>query len=239
MHCDFCLVHTFFHNFQLRPIENIVAELKALKKTGVEWVELHSDNLTANKEYALELFKALAPLKMRFYGETTVLVAKDEALLQAAKDAGVKALLFGIETPSEAALKAQGKGFVKPEKIKEYVAKVQSYGIEVWGDFLFGFDEDTPDIFEEAIIFMKAIGIDHAIPHMLIPFPGSKTFAKLDAEGRILTKDWGKYDGSHVVHQPQNMSAEELEYGVYRVWQQMDKSVKFNPAHWLKRLFSY
>lgn len=212
------MVHEFFDQFQLRPVEQIVAEVKRLKKLGVQWVELHSDNLTANRKYALKLFKALAPLNMNFYGETTILIARDEELLQAAKEGGVKALLFGIETPSEAVLKAQGKSFVKPARIKEYVQKVKSYGIEVWGDFLFGLDEEEKEIFQEARYFIEEIGIDKAIPHLMIPFPGSKTFEKLDCEGRILTKDWSKYDGTHAVYQPQNMTPEELENGLYWLW---------------------
>jgi radical SAM superfamily enzyme YgiQ (UPF0313 family) len=216
--CDFCLVHQFFNKFQMRPIENIVAELRHLKSLGIKWVELHSDNLTHNRDYALELFKAIAPLGLKFYGETTALIARDEELLQAAKNAGVKALLLGIETPSIEALKAQKKGFVKPEKMQSYMEIIRKYDIEIWGDFLFGFDEHTSTIFQETVDFVKEIKVDKVIPHFMIPFPGSETFKKLDKENRILTKDWSQYDGSHAVYQPRNMSTAELEAGVYWVW---------------------
>lgn len=216
--CDFCLVHQFFNKFQMRPIENIVEELWHLKSLGVEWVELHSDNLTHNREYALALFEAIAPTGLKFYGETTVLIARDEELLAAAQKAGVKALLLGIETPSKEALKAQKKGFVKPEKMKEYMEIIRKHNIEIWGDLLFGFDEHTPDIFQETLDFINDIKVDKVIPHFMIPFPGSETFNKLDADNRILTKDWSKYDGSHSVYQPKNMTTDELEEGVYWVW---------------------
>lgn len=222
--CEFCLVHKFFDKYQLRPVENVVEEIRALKELGVTWVELHADNLTANKEYALELFRALAPLKMNLYGETTIMIARDEELLKAAADAGVKGLLFGIETPSMEALKAQGKAFVKPDKIKEYVAKVKSYGIEVWGDFLFGFDEHDENIFEETLDFVKMIKVDQVFPHLVIPFPGSGTFEKLESEGRILTYDWSKYEGGHAVFQPKRMSPKDLEDGLWWFW---DKNASF------------
>ncbi|TPH15720.1 B12-binding domain-containing radical SAM protein [Litorilituus lipolyticus] len=230
--CDFCLVHQFFNKFQMRPIENIVEELWHLKSLGVEWVELHSDNLTYNRDYAIELFKAIAPIGLKFYGETTVLIARDEEMLQAAKQAGVKALLLGIETPSLEALKAQKKGFVKPDKMKAYMENIRKYDIEVWGDFLFGFDEHTPSIFQETLDFVKDIKVDKVISHFMIPFPGSESFKKLDAENRILTKNWSKYDGSHSVYQPKNMSTEELEQGVYWVWK---KTASFTER--LKYLF--
>ncbi|WP_299556842.1 radical SAM protein [Seonamhaeicola sp.] len=216
--CEFCLVHKFFNKFELRPIENIVSELKALKQQGIEWVELHSDNLTQNKAYALELFEALAPLKMNFYGETTIMIARDERLLEAAQKAGVKALLFGIETPSEVALKDQGKSFVKPNKIKDYVKTIKSYGIEVLGDFLFGFDAHDETIFQETLNFVKDIKIDKVYPHLVIPFPGSGTFKKLEKEGRILTKDWSKYGGVNAVYQPKNMAPKDLEAGLWWFW---------------------
>lgn len=216
--CNFCLVPRFFNKFETRPISHIVEELIHLKSLGIEWVELHSDNLTHNREFALELFEAIAPLKMNFYGETTVLIARDNELLAAASRAGFKAVLLGIETPSEEALKAQKKGFVKPEKMKEYIDKIKQHGIEVWGDFLFGFDEHDPMIFEQTQQFVEQIKVDKVIPHYMIPFPGSESYKKLEAEGRILTKDWSKYDGSHAVYMPKNMTTDELEEGLYWIW---------------------
>ncbi len=223
MKCDFCLVNRFFDKFTLRPIPDIVEEVKSLKKLGIEWVELHSDNLTQNRRYAKELFEALAPLNMNFYGETTILIAKDKELLAAAQRAGVKALLFGIETPSEEALKEQGKDFVKPEQIKEYVQIIKSYEIQVVGDFLFGFDAHDNRIFDQTMNFIRDINVDTVYPHLIIPFPGSDTFKKLDKDGRIITKDWSKYDGSHAVFKPALMSTQELENGTWSVYQESEK----------------
>lgn len=229
--CNFCLVPKFFNKFQQRPIENIVSELESLKALGIEWVELHSDNLTHDREYAIKLFEAIEPLNMSFYGETTVLIARDKDLLEAAAKAGFKAVLLGIETPSETALKSQKKGFVKPSKLKQYIKDIQSYGIEVWGDFLFGFDEHDASIFEQTQSFIEDINVDKVIPHYMIPFPGSESFRQLDNEGRILTKDWSKYDGSHTVYLPKNMTVDELEEGIYWVWKK-NTSLKEKISTW-------
>jgi radical SAM superfamily enzyme YgiQ (UPF0313 family) len=217
--CGFCLVHKFAGSYRYRPIENIVSEIENLKRYGIEWVELHSDTLTANRAYIIELFKALAPLNMKFYGETTIMIAKDKELLQYAKDAGVKGFLFGLETPSAEALAGQSKGFVKPKEIKDYISIVKRYGIEVWGDFLVGFDEHDKSIFQQTWKFVNEIGVDRYFNHLVIPFPGSETYKKLEKEGRILTKDWSLYDGGHVVFKPQNLSEEELITGLDWLWE--------------------
>jgi len=224
--CEFCLVPKFFDKYTLRPVENIVAEIKHLKYLGVEWVELHSDNLTVNRKYALELFKALAPLNMSLYGETTIKIAEDDELLQAAADAGIKTLLFGLETISKEALAGQGKEFVKPENIKAQIAKIQSFGIQAVSDFLFGFDEHDTQIFKETLDFVRKMKLDEVYPHLVIPFPGSDTFKRLEAEGRILTKDWSKYDGTHAVYQPTKMTPKELEEGVYWFWMKQSNPIR-------------
>jgi radical SAM superfamily enzyme YgiQ (UPF0313 family) len=216
--CSFCLVHEFSNSCRFRPVEHVIDEIRNLKTLGVEWVELHADNLTVNRKYALELFQALVPLNMKLYGETTILIAKDDELLKAAQKAGLKALMFGIETPSQEALKSQDKNFVKPEKVKDYISRVKNYGIEVWCDFLVGFDEHDTSIFKETLSFIKNIKADRTFEHLVIPFPGSKFFKDLDGQGRILTYDWSKYDGSHVVFQPAHMTVDELNEGVYWLW---------------------
>lgn len=216
--CEFCLVKEFFNKYTLRPVESIVKEVKELKKLGIEWVELHADNLTVNREYALELFNALAPLNMNFYGETTIKLADDDELLEAASKAGIKYFLFGLETISKNALQNQGKEFVDPDKLKQQIAKIKSYGIKCVSDFLFGFDEHDYTIFEETLNFVKELDLDDVYPHLVIPFPGSETYKRLDKEGRILTKDWSKYDGMNVVYQPSLMKPEDLEYGVWKFW---------------------
>lgn len=221
--CSFCLIPKFAETYRLRPIQNIIDEIN---NCDADWIELHSDNLTANKEYALELFAALKPLNRKFYAETTILIAKDLELLQAAKDAGIKSMLFGIETMSKQALKDQGKSFVQPDKMKEYVKRIQLYDIAVTSDFLFGFDAHDKDIFKDTLDYIKDIGFDEVHLHLIIPFPGSKTYEDLDGEGRILTKDWSKYDGTNVVYQPKMMSKEDLENGTFWIWKETEKLKK-------------
>ncbi|MBL8271909.1 DUF4070 domain-containing protein, partial [Steroidobacter sp.] len=49
--------------------------------------------------------------------------------------------------------------------------------------------------------------------HILTPYPGTPFFRQLDAEGRILHRDWDQYDTAHVVFAPKHMSADELDRG--------------------------
>ena len=59
--------------------------------------------------------------------------------------------------------------------------------------------------------FALEMRIDSVQFMILTPLPGTPLFEKLESEGRLLTKDWELYDGHHVVFQPAQMSAEELQ----------------------------
>lgn len=220
--CNFCVIPPFFGNqFRRRPIKNIISEIQALP---TDWVELHSDNLAADRDYALELFNALKPLKINWVGEATIKLADDEELLKAAAESGCRELLIGIETPSKGALSETGKGFVDPESIREKITIFHSHGISILSSMIFGFDTHEPEIFKESFEFCKQIGIDSVEAVILIPFPGTKQFTQLEAEGRILSKDWALYDGSNVVFQPKGMTPKQLAEGTEWFWKEIERT---------------
>ena len=215
--CEFCTIPPFFQTKQRqRPIEDIVTEIRSAPKGC--WVELHSDNLTSDRAYALALFEALEPLGIRWFGETTSKLADDEELLEAAARSGCQALLIGIESSSAEALRESGKAFVRPDSMREKIRRFHDHGIQVTSTMIFGFDSPGPEIFDETLAYCREIGIDEVQPAILIPFAGTPLYQRLDAEGRILTRDWSKYDGNHAVFQPQRMSPQELEEGATRFW---------------------
>jgi radical SAM superfamily enzyme YgiQ (UPF0313 family) len=100
-----------------------------------------------------------------------------------------------------------------PEDYARRVALLHRYGIQVNGSFVLGFDHDRPDVFERTVEWIEANRLECATFHVLTPYPGTPLFRQLDAERRILHRDWDKYDTAHVVFQPKHMSCEELDRG--------------------------
>lgn len=219
--CEFCVIPPFFKGkYRLRPIEDIVSEIKA---APAKWFELHSDNLTADRDYAIELFKALIPLNIKWVGESTIKMAQDDELLRLAAESGCELLLIGIETPSQAALSSSGKKFVSPQEVRKAIDKFHEFGIKITSSMIFGFDSHTKDIFQESLDFVNEIGIDEVESVILCPFAGTPLYKRLESEGRLLTKDWAKYDCSQAVFKPKNMTPEELEEGATWFWKQLKK----------------
>ena len=208
--CGFCTVPGFFKGQRYRPVQDVIDEIK---NCGTRYIELHADNLLVNRKYVVELFEALIPLNIEWQGETSINLAKDEELLAMAARSGLRYVLVGLETPSASALKETGKGFVKTSQVKERIELFNKYGIKVDSSFIFGFDEHDKGIFQQTYDYCLEIGIQSIHSVLLIPFPGTPVYKKLNEANRLLTRDWSKYDGVHAVFQPEQMTTSELESG--------------------------
>jgi radical SAM superfamily enzyme YgiQ (UPF0313 family) len=214
--CEFCVVPAAWGRkpYQ-KPVEDVVADIIHHGARKLIFVDL---NLIADRGYAERLFEALIPLRVQWYGLSTVLLADDRPLLALAARSGCRGLLIGFESILPANLQKSSKGFNRPSRFKEVVALMHAHGIAVYGCFVFGMDHDTPEVFLETARFAVEAQID--LPRFAIqtPFPGTALYQRLEREGRILTKNWELYDGQHVVFQPARMSVQELQQGTERAW---------------------
>ena len=214
--CEFCVVPAAWPGKPLqKPPEEIVADIRRNRARRALFVDL---NLIADRAYALRLFAALKPLKIQWFGLATTLLAEDEELLDAAAESGCRGLLMGLESIDAVALKGMRKSFNDPTRYSEVVSRLHSRRIALQGCFVFGNDHDRPDVFMRTARFAVEAGIDLPRYAILTPFPGTALYRRLDAEGRILHRDWEKYDGQHVVHQPAQMSVDELQRGTEAAW---------------------
>jgi len=218
-HCRFCSVIKFFgETYRLRPVDDIVNEIKELKNTGqLKWnfVFFSDDNICGNPKYAKELFQALIPLKIRWGSQCSISIAKDEELLRLARTSGCKALAIGLESVSDSSLAAANKNMGKAEDYKKSVALIHKYKIAVFGLFVFGFDTDDDSIFESTLSFVHQNHLEYAMFSILTPLPGTSFYDEFKAIGRLLHEDWAKYDFQTVVFEPKNMSVDTLQLGRY------------------------
>ena len=214
--CEFCVSPSAWGRKQFqKPVEYVVEDIRRVGKRRILFIDL---NLISDRAYARELFSALIPLNIRWFGLSTSLVGRDPELMELMARSGCTGLLIGFETISAANLKSVRKGFNTPELYAGLIKDLHRLGISIQGCFVFGNDGDTAATFAETAEFVLETGIDLPRFAMLTPFPGTPLFGRLDAEGRILTRNWELYDGQHAVFQPKAMTVPELEAGHERAW---------------------
>ncbi len=220
--CDFCQESNILHgsNFRKRPIEDVIKEIKSLPQKLIFFCDV---SMTIDESYTKALFKNMIGLNKKFICEGNVdVLAKNEELLKLSYEAGCIEWTVGFESFAQQTLDSVHK---KTNKIEDYfsvVEKVHKYKIAIVGNFIFGFDEDVPDVFELTEKTIAKLGLDSARFAVLTPYPGTPLFKRLETEGRILTKDWSKYNRKNVVFEPKNMSKKDLENGFIKI------SKKFN-----------
>lgn len=214
--CDFCVVPAAWGRKPLqKPVEEVVDDIRRQGARRALFLDL---NLIADKGYAARLFEALIPLSIQWYGLATTLLCRDLPLLDLVARSGCRGLLMGLESIVPANLRRSAKGFNDPDRYAEVVERLHERRIALQGCFVFGLDDDEPDVFLRTARFAVEARIDLPRFAIVTPFPGTRLFRRLDGEGRLLTRDWERYDGQHAVFQPARMSVAELERGTEVAW---------------------
>ncbi len=119
---------------------------------------------------------------------------------------------------SRKTLRSVHKHVNQPDQFAALVEKVHSYGIMVFGLFMFGFDGDDLSSFGATADFTIDTKYDACAYSALTPYPGTLTWYEMRKANRIVSYDWTKYDQGHVVYSPAQMSRAELREGIGQVY---------------------
>ncbi len=219
--CEFCSVRKFFGDtYRLRPISDVVEEIKNLPH---RLIMFNDDNIIGNPSYSKELFRALIPLKKKWIGETSLMGLRDiENVILLAKS-GCIGLLIGFESLSKSNLNLSQKYQNNPAEYREIIDTLHRHGITIWGSFIFGFDEDNPDIFEETVSFAiqtKLFAVTFAI---LTPYPETAFYQRIKSEGRLVQDGWWlleRPEESAPHYLPKKMSGRQLREGWKNAWRE-------------------
>lgn len=223
-HCEFCSVHAFDgQTIRHKPVERVIEEISSLNlasgryKSKGKAIFFADDNIIADIPYARKLFAALKPLNIKWGCQASINLSRHEDLMKLMKEAGCGSVFIGFESISEKNLSAMSKNVNMKHNYLEAIERIHSHGLLILGSFIVGYDFDTRDSFDELIAFIDEAHILEPIINILTPFPGTKLFKRLEEEGRIIHKDWSKYDTKNVVFRPANLTPEELLAGFEKV----------------------
>lgn len=216
--CDFCSIRAFYgSNLRQRPIGQVIDEIK---RHAGKFLFLVDDNIFVNGDQARELFEALIPLKKKWFCQVSIDIAKDPELVELMRKSGCISALFGFESLNTDNLKQMAKSWnVHYGSYGDSIRVIQDAGIMIYGTFVFGYDQDTRNSFDEAVEF----AIDHkfylANFNPLTPMPGARLYDRMVAEERMLYDRWWldeNYRYGHATFTPLGMTADELTAGCFR-----------------------
>jgi len=225
--CNFCLwPQVFFGNkvYRTRDVSDVVDEMEYLiVERGFKSVYFDDDTFNIGKSRMIKLCNEI--IRRDLHKVPWAIMAKadlmDEKILDKMKEAGLYAVKYGVESASQELVDRCGKN-LDLKKTERIIGYTKSLGINVHLTFSFGLPGETKATIKSTI--NHALKLDpHSVQFSIItPFPGTALFEELDKSGRILTKDFSRYDGHcSCVFQPDNLTPADLEeakHYAYKLW---------------------
>lgn len=211
LRCSFCSSQNIFGKFYLQ--RRLRAVLDDIDTIETRYVNFLDDNFYGASDeshaYYDEILRALSRKKIHWLAQVRLPILNDD-VLKKFRESGCAGFLIGFESINSNNMVDVGKK-VDAEYFRDEIRRIHDNRLGVVGSFIFGFDEDTPETIDETVEFCIKSKMELAAFSVLTPYPGTKVFADLEKEGRILTTDWDQYDSDRVVFQPKNFTPHQLE----------------------------
>jgi radical SAM superfamily enzyme YgiQ (UPF0313 family) len=219
--CEFCSIGSVMgRQYRMRPTSEVVAEMTS---AGSSHFFLVDDALAVNRPASRRLFAEMIPLGLKWAGQGNITLAEDLDLLRLMKRSGCVGLLVGFESIQ----KEPAGGMTKLTNLRisfeEAVRRFHGEGIALLGAFIFGFDHENQDVFDQTLEFSIKNRLDALELRILTPFPGTRLYSRLLEEKRLFMSDWwlGGYPADTLLFQPKGMTSEQLVDGFVRLNRQI------------------
>lgn len=218
--CEFCAASIRLNpKYRTKPIPKVIAELHRIKEFWpVPFIEFADDNTFADKRHGHALCEALAAERVRWFTETDISVAQDDALLRKMRQAGCAQILIGLEDPAEGLegmeLKTNWKARQRVHYL-ESIRRIQDHGITVNGCFVLGLDTHTEASFDRIWEFIQQSELYEIQLTVLTPFPGTPLYDRFARDDRLVEPHaWEKRTLFDVTYQPAHLSVDALRKGL-------------------------
>ncbi len=220
--CDFCVASKFFgRKYRAKTVDRVIEEVALVKQVWRNpFIIFADDNMFCNKKRSRQLVERLVDMKIRYFAQTDISIGEDIEFLNLIKKSGCEFLLIGFESLNPVELKKIDSAGWKHRqylKYEEYIKKIQSTGIGIYGAFIIGLDSDTDDTISNLIDFINKNHLHTAQITILTPFPGSRTREHFEKQGRLLDIGWENYTMTETAYVPKNFTPQELKMEHKRV----------------------
>jgi radical SAM superfamily enzyme YgiQ (UPF0313 family) len=218
--CDFCYKEAFFEGgrgFYTQTVDAALGEIERLPGRHLYFLD---DHIFGNARFATELFEGMRGMGRLWQAAATVQTVLRPGLVELAAEAGLRSLFVGFETLSTENLVRHGKKQNLGRDYAEAIRRLHDNGVMVNASFVFGMDDDGPDVFDRTVDWAVSHGVETATFHILTPYPGTALYTRMQAADRLLTSDWDRYDTRHVVFRPARLTPAQLEEGYWHAYRE-------------------
>ncbi len=233
-HCIYCFQMDKGRKsgIRYRSVDNVMQEIELLVRSGYKEIKFLDDTFAADYDRARKIAGEIRRRRLSISWFASACVNQvDRPLLQAFRDAGCWAVLFGAESGVQKNLNTIRKG-TTPDQIRTAVRTAQSVGLKVSTPFMFGIPGETFEEGLETIEFAVRLNPDMANFHAITPFPGTYLYDNLERFGTI-SEELSDFTYQGAAFIPRTMTRQDIQ----RLRQIAFRKFYFRPSFMLKKLF--
>ena len=210
--CDFCYNSSDYvcSHYRNRPIPQVVDEIA---RHETKQIMIIDDNFIGNIEWPREFIRQVKHMGLTWHAAVSADLVHHEDLIDEFAVSGCRSLFIGFESINQNSISSVHKRQNKIEKYEELISMLHERGIMINASLVFGFDNDSKEVFPRTLDWLVRNKIETMTAHILTPYPGTKLYSKLLRENRIVDFDTRNYNTSNVVFEPKLMTREELRKG--------------------------
>ncbi len=217
--CSFCSVFCLYKTkYYKRPIEDVVRDIKEVKRLGFKKFLLLDDNILADKAYLTTLCLEIKKMNMTWLSQCSIEIGKDPDILKLVSESGCIALSFGLESISQESLDSMDKSWAKVDEYNMLLGNIRNAGIDVSTEMVVGADGDTIESILATAKFIEDNKVVVPRFYILTPIPGTLFYDEMRSQNRICNEEIYSYNGAEAVHIPKNMSPEELTKAYWQLY---------------------
>ena len=244
--CTFCQLNIKPATFRTRPIEDVIADLKATQH--LPWMKrkmamILDNNLCGDLENAKKLLREVAKLNLWALGvQFSFNYLRDEEFLDLLEAANCRMAFIGLESLHAPSIKSVVKNQNRVDEYEQRFAELKKRGILTFTGIIIALDEDTPEYYQELPQKLEVVDPSAILVSVAIPIPGTPLQKQMEAEGRIFDHDLSHYEGDHLVFHPKNVTPAQVHEAacnvnrqfyswrsVFRRWWRFMKAFVGNP----------
>lgn len=217
--CDFCYSNSFYRggkHFYTYKVDRALEEIEQLPGRHLFFLD---DNIFGDAAFASSLFQSMRSMRRIWQGAATVKSILNIELLDLAVKSGLRSLFIGFESLNQEAMRRYGKYHNRVTEYEHAIKLLRQRGVMINASFVYGLDQDGPDVFDATTGWAIENGIETSTFHILTPYPGTELFNRYQKQGRILHHNWDLYDTRHVVFKHPLMTQEQIEDGYWRSYE--------------------
>lgn len=217
--CEFCYNSCDYVNnkYRNRPVQNVINEIKSLNTDRVMFID---DNFIGNISRTNELLDEIQLLNIDWHAAVSTNLVKYPELISKMSESGCRSLFIGFESIVSDSIKSVNKNQNETYNYESLIRELHGNDIMVNASLIFGFDNDTNNVFSDTLEWLISNKVETMTAHILTPYPGTKLYRRLLSENRIFDHDLSRYNTSNVVFQPKRMTVDELHRGYLRMYRE-------------------